>query len=276
MGVSSAYFLLAFVAAYYFLFNWKSSKIIWRYARRRLRFSRFKSVILLYKNYYRFGQTLIDRIVMMAEIKNKFTFNFDDEIYFNEMIAQGKGGLLLSGHVGNWEIAGHLLKKRFTTPINIVMYDGESEQLKQYLEGVTGQRNARIIVIKNDLSHIYDIIGALANNEFVCMHADRFLPGNKTLRTNFLGETASFPAGPFVLASKLEVPVSFVFAMKEKKYHYHFYASPGIIYRNQTKENQPTDILKNFIVQMEKKVKQYPEQWYNYYDFWKQTNDSTM
>lgn len=269
MGVAPAYLLLLFVAGYYFLFSWKSSKAIWYYLRQRLQFPFFKSIIILYKNYYRFGQALIDRIVMMSGIKNKFTFNFDDEVYFNEMIAQGKGGLLLSGHLGNWEIAGHLLKKRFATPINIVMYDNESEQLKQYLETETGQRNAKIIVIKDNLSHIYEIMEALGNNEFVCMHADRFLPGNKTLETIFLGETAIFPAGPFVLASKLDVPVSFVFAMKQTNYHYHFYASPGIIYRNRPGKNQPPDILMDFVAQMEIKVKQYPEQWYNYYAFWK-------
>lgn len=268
LGVMPAYILLFFVAGYYFLFSWKSTRAIWYYLRERLKFSILKSMVTLYKNYYRFGQALIDRIVMMSGIKNKFTFNFNDEVYFNEMIAQGKGGLLLSGHLGNWEIAGHLLKKRFTTPINIVMFDNESEQLKQYLEGQTGQRNAKIIVIKNNLSHIYEIMEALGNNEFVCMHADRFLPGNKTLAADFLGQIATFPAGPYVMASKLDVPVSFVFAMKRTHYHYHFYASPGIIYRNRP-NTQPVDILKDFIKEMEVKVKQYPAQWYNYYPFWK-------
>lgn len=268
LGVMPAYILLIFVAGYYFLFSRKSTNAIWYYLRQRLKFPVLKSVITLYKNYYRFGQALIDRIVMMADIKNKFSFNFDDEVYFNEMIKQGKGGLLLSGHLGNWEIAGHLLKKRFTTPINIVMYDNESEQLKQYLEDQTGIRNAKIIVIKDNLSHIYQITEALGNNEFVCMHADRFLPGNKTLEADFLGAAATFPAGPFVLASKLDVPVSFVFAMKQTNFHYHFYASPGVVYRNKP-NSQPINILKDFVAAMEIKVKQYPEQWYNYYQFWK-------
>lgn len=267
LGVMPAYILLVFVAGYYFLFSWKSGRVIWYYLRQRLKFPLFKSVLTLYSNYYRFGQALVDRIVMMAGIRNKFSFNFDDEVYFKEMIAQGKGGLLLSGHLGNWEIAGHLLKKRFTTPINIVMYDNENEQLKQYLEKQTGQRNAKIIVIKNNLSHIYEIMEALENNEFVCMHADRFLPGNKTLNGEFLGKEASFPAGPYTIASKLNVPVSFVFAMKQTNYHYHFYASRGIVYRNQP-NLQPTDVLKDFIAEMEIKVRQYPEQWYNYYSFW--------
>lgn len=268
LGLMPAYLLLLFVAGYYFLFSWKSSKAIWYYLRQRQKFSVFKSIRTLYKSYYLFGQALIDRIVMMAGIKNKFTFNFDDEVYFNEMIELGKGGLLLSGHLGNWEIAGHLLKTRFTTPINIVMYDNEHEQLKQYLETETGPRNAKIIVIKENLSHIYQITEALSNNEFVCMHADRFLPGNKTIEATFLGEKALFPAGPFVLASKLDVPTCFVFAMKKTLHHYHFYASPGIVYR--LKNNvQPQHILNDFIAEMEAKLRQHPAQWYNYYQFWK-------
>lgn len=267
-GVQPAYFLLRFVAGYYFLFSWKSSRHVWHYLRTRLGFSFFKSVRLLYRNYYQFGQTIIDRIVMMSGIPNKFTFNFDGEEHLHQMAAAGKGGLLLSAHIGNWEIAGHLLK-RINTPINIVMYDGEYQKIKDYLQNVTGKRNARIIVIKNDLSHIYQINEALERNEFVCMHADRFVAGNKSLEVNFLGANAPYPAGPFVLSSRLQVPVTFVFALKEKKLHYHFFATPPQTYYTQPKTEAVQNMLQHFAQAMEEKVKAYPAQWYNYYDFWK-------
>ncbi|MEE6187329.1 lipid A biosynthesis acyltransferase [Niabella digestorum] len=266
-GVLPAYILLVFVAGYYYLFSWKSSRAIWYYFRKRLNFSFFKSLLKLYSNYYWFGQAIIDRIVMMAGISNRFTFNFDGEAHLHEMVRRGKGGLLLSAHIGNWEIAGHLLK-RLQTKINIVMFDGEHEQLKQYLENTTGQRNANIIVIKNDLSHIYEIIEALNKSELVCMHSDRFLPGNKTFDAMFLGEKARFPQGPFLLASKLEVPVSFVFALKETLYHYHFFATKGVIYKN-ISGNTPQHILNAFTEAMTEKVKAYPSQWFNYYNFWR-------
>jgi predicted LPLAT superfamily acyltransferase len=266
-GVAPAYFLLLFVAGYYFLFSWKSSTHIWYYLRQRLKFSFLKSLRMLYSNYYWFGQSIIDRVVMMSGIKNKFTFNFDGEESLHQMVAEGKGGLLLSAHIGNWEIAGHLLQ-RLNTKINIVMFDGEQQQLKEHLEKTTGSRNANIILIKNDLSHIYEMMYALSNNELVCMHADRFLPNNKTIETDFMGEKAFFPAGPFVLASKLRVPVSFVFALKETSYHYHFFASPGVVYKNKAEGNLPKNILQAFVAQMTIKVKQYPQQWYNYYQFW--------
>ncbi len=267
MGVLPAYILLLFVAAYYYLFSWKSSRAIWYYLRKRLSFSIPKSLASLYKNYYWFGQALIDRIVMMAGISNRFTFNFDGEHHLHEMVAAGKGGLLLSAHIGNWEIAGHLLK-RLNTRINIVMFDGEHQQLKQYLENTTGQRNANIIVIRDNISHIYEIMEALNNNELVCMHSDRFLTGNKTLQANFLGKPAHFPLGPFTLATKLNVPVTFVFAMKESFFHYHFFATPGVVYRNEPSPSSEK-VLEAFVSAMTEKVKSYPAQWYNYYDFWK-------
>ena len=109
----------------------------------------------------------------MSGIKNKFSFHFDGVENLHKIAALEKGGILLSAHIGNWDVAGHLFKD-LETPINIVLYDGEHEQIKEYLEGITGKRTMSIIVIKNDLSHIYKISEALSKNELVCMHADRF------------------------------------------------------------------------------------------------------
>jgi predicted LPLAT superfamily acyltransferase len=265
-GVRPAYALLGFVSLYYFLFSWKSSRFLYSYFRRRLGYSTIKSIRSLYKNYYLFGQTIIDRVVLMSGIPHPFSFDFDGEDELRKMVDGKQGGLLLSAHIGNWEIAGHLLQ-RLNTQINIVMFDGEEQRIKEYMDSVTGQRSAKIILIKEDLSHIYAIHEALKNNEFICMHADRFLEGNKTLSAILLNKTARFPTGPFLLANTFRVPVSFVFAMKETSLHYHFYASPATIY-DRPKAGGPEAMLKDFCAQMEISLRKYPVQWYNYYDFW--------
>jgi predicted LPLAT superfamily acyltransferase len=267
-GVSPAYLLLRFVVVYYFLFSYQSSKHIFYYFHKKLRFNWLLSLRMLYTNYYRLGQTIIDKVVIMSGIKNQFTYDFEGEDNLRKITALQKGGLLLSAHLGSWEIAGFLLK-RLGTRIHIVMFDGEQQQIKKYMEQVTGKRNMNIIVIKEDLSHIYAISDALKNNELVCMHADRFLEGNKTVSGNFLGEWARFPAGPFVLGATLKVPVSFVFAFKETNTHYHLYASSVKEYGNLPREEVMQQMLNNFVVEMEIKARRYPEQWFNYYNFWK-------
>jgi predicted LPLAT superfamily acyltransferase len=269
-GVGSAYFLLRFVALYFWLFSYKSSKPLFQYFHQKIGYGRMKSLAMLYKNYYCFGQTLIDKVVVMAGIRNNFTYHFDGEENLHKIAALKKGGLLLSAHLGNWEIAGHFLK-RLETRINIVMFDGEHRQIKNYLEQVTGKRNMNIIVIKDDISHIYAINEAFRNNELVCMHADRFVEGNKSIRRDFLGNPALFPLGPFLLAATFKVPVSYVFAFKETNTHYHLFASEMKEYGNGQKDLVIEKMMTDFVGQVENKVKQYPEQWFNYYNFWQQS-----
>jgi predicted LPLAT superfamily acyltransferase len=268
-GVLPAYFLLRFIVLYYFFFSFKASRQIYLLYRCKLYYSRVSSIIKVYKNYYVLGQGIIDKVVLMSGIKNNFSFNFDGEENLQKIAALKKGGILLSAHIGNWDVAGYLFK-RLETPVNIVLYDGEDEQIKQYLEGVTGKKSVNIIVIKKDLSHIYAISDALNKNELICMHADRFLEGNKTVTTDFLGEPARFPVGPFLLASTFKVPVSYVFAVKENKLHYHLFASEIKDYSEISRNELIKQMLVDYAAEMEKKVKQYPEQWFNYYNFWEQ------
>jgi predicted LPLAT superfamily acyltransferase len=266
-GLIPAYLLLRFVALYFFVFSGKAFGYQYYFFRRRLGLSSWKSFFCIYKNYYWFGQTILDKVVLMSGIKHPFRFDFDGEEYLREMVSMNKGGLLLSAHVGNWEIAGHLLQ-RLGTDMHIVMYDGEHQQIKEYLESITEKYSAHIILIKEDLSHIYAIQEALSKNAFVCMHADRFLEGNKTITGNLLNQPARFPAGPFLLGRTFQVPVSYVFAMKDRAFDYHFYASPPKFYSG-PKETAITEMLKDYIEVMEKTIRRYPLQWYNYYDFWK-------
>lgn len=267
-GLSPAYFMLRFVALHYFFFSFSSSREVYSFFRQRLGYNRVAALINVYRNYFLFGQSLIDKIVLMSGIPNKFSFDFDGEHFLHAMTEEGKGGLLISAHVGNWEIAGFLLK-RIDTRTNIVMFDGEHRQIKEYLDSVMTNRQVNIIVVKDDLSHIYQISEALQQNEFVCIHADRFVEGNRTVKMDFMGKAADFPVGPFVLAARLQVPVSFVFALKESKLHYHFYASRPKVYPVGKRKMQHESMMVDFIAELEAKIGKYPAQWFNYYNFWK-------
>jgi predicted LPLAT superfamily acyltransferase len=253
---------------YFFFFSFDTNRHIYYYFRKRLQYGWFKSIVSIYKNYYLLGQSLIDKVALTSGIEQNFTFEFEKMEYLEQIVEMKKGGILLSAHVGNWEIAGYTFKL-LNTAVNIVMFDAEHEKIKQYLEGITGGRKTKIILIKNDLSHIYEISAALENNELVCMHADRFLPGNKTMTFDFLGEPAQFPVGPFIIASSFNVPVTYVFGFKETDTHYHLYGTPPVFFEK-GKENLKK-AMQHYVSEVEKKTLLYPLQWFNYYDFWAKT-----
>jgi predicted LPLAT superfamily acyltransferase len=272
-GLKPAYFLLRLVSAYYVFFASKATRPLKELYVNRLHFPKKKARKTIRRNIYVFGQTLIDKIVVMANIRHNFTVTKTDAHYLDELSDAGKGGILVSAHLGNWELAGHLLQ-RLDSAINIVMYDGEAEQVKQYLDKITGPKTFRIIFIREDLSHIYEMSAALARNELICIHADRFVTGNRTIEHEFLGENAYFPLGPFILASKLKAPVCFVFAFKEAARKYHFYAYPPKVYEGRGTLGA-AKMLEDYVALLEEKVKQYPEQWFNYYDFWQKPSGNT-
>src|SRR5690606_1565153 len=200
-------------------------------------------------------------------LKHPLTFTHEGIEHIETIVKNGKGGILLSAHLGNWEVAGHLLN-RVDAPINIVMYDGEDEQIKNYMQQFDEKRSFNIILIKDDLSHICEMSAALARNELICLHGDRFRPGNRVMQHSFLGEAANFPAGPFILAAKLKALVCFVFAFKETNLHYHFYAYPHNVYDGPSKQGIE-HMLDYFVVILDTRLQQYPAQWFNYYDIWK-------
>jgi len=268
-GVLPAYFLLRIVTLYYLLFSFKSTKHSFNYFREKLGYSVLKSILKVYRNYNLLGQSLIDKVVVIAGIPNKFTFNLDGIENLRKIATLNKGGLLLTAHIGNWETASHLLTD-INARINIVTFDGENPEIKDYLKSVTGKNAVNFIPIKDDLSHVFKISEAFLDNELVCMPADRFMEGNKTITVKFLGADAKFPLGPFLLAARFKVPVSFVYGMKESTYHYHFYGSEIKDYSYLERDDAVQQIVRDFVADMESKVKKYPEQWYNYYNFWEQ------
>lgn len=271
-GLGLAYFILLFVAMYYFLFAWKSNKYHWFYFREIQKFSWFKSVMGLYKTYYVFGQTLLDKVALMAGVNTRFTIEHEGRSNLEEIIALGKGGILLSAHVGNWEIAGQLLNGLKTT-FHVLVFENEKEKIKSYLDKVQSKRALQFIVIKpGSMSHVIELNNAFKNNELVVMHGDRFLGNAPTLKTSFMGKDAQFPQGPFLLAAKFGVPLSFVYSLKETNKHYHFYSSPFKQVersRGELKSNNNSKILlESYIKETEKIVKKYPYQWFNFYPFW--------
>lgn len=267
-GLSFAYFLLHFVVTYFIFSSPRAIKCIYFYFRRVLGYSVIKSLGSVYRNYYYFGQILLDKIALLAGLQTRFTFNFEGEEYLRQM---DKGGVLISGHIGNWEIAGQLLN-RLEKNVNIILYDTEHEQIKEYLSDVYTNRRVNFIIIKEDYSHLNEIRQALERHEIIAMHGDRFIEGNKVFCIDFLGKPALFPAGPVNLAARFGVPVSYVFAVKETRKHYHFFATPLRRVEFSTNLKKREVILKEavgaYVTAFETTVKRYPLQWFNYYNFW--------
>lgn len=264
-GIGFTYVFLHFVVFYFFLFSWSSSKWIYDYYRIGLNYGKWKSIVGIYKSYYVFGQVIIDKVAMASRLKDRFNLTHTGTDVIRNMIKNRTGGVLISGHMGNWEVASHLMSG-YGGVVNVVMYDEEHQKIKKHIDNTTGGRKFNVIPIKDDISHVFLISKALLNKELVCIHGDRFRDGMRTMKNEFLGREAQFPYGPFAIASKFEVPKTFVYGFKTGTYDYSFFATKPI-----EGKMKPEDLLASYVDEMEGMVRKYPNQWFNFYDFWKAT-----
>ncbi|MBT0607752.1 LpxL/LpxP family acyltransferase [Aequorivita echinoideorum] len=264
LGINAAYALLFFVAFYYTIFSVKSTTSIFYYFRKRLKYSFFKSAISVFKNYLVFGKTIIDKVAISSGLRNKYTYNFDGIENLKNLLKQKKGGILISAHVGNFEIADYFLDELAEdAKITLLISDAEHQAIKEYMQQFFRKSRTKFIIFKEDMSHIFEINSALANNEILCIAGDRFVKGSKFMKADFLGKKAKFPAGPFSIASRLNLPVLFVYVMREKSKHYHLYARTA-----QVKKGNAEDLLHQFTASVTGILEKYPLQWFNYFDFW--------
>ncbi|MCX6249039.1 MAG: hypothetical protein NTW10_15035 [Bacteroidetes bacterium] len=84
LGLSFAYFLLLFVVTYFIFPSSKAFRSIYYYFHKVQGYGVFRSLTSIYRNYYYFGQVLLDKIAMLAGLENKFTFDFEGEEYLRD------------------------------------------------------------------------------------------------------------------------------------------------------------------------------------------------
>ncbi len=242
-----------------------SRGIAYRYFRERIGYGRLKSAWKTYVNHCLFGQVVIDKFAMYAGKK----FNVEIENYneFLNLAAQQDGFVQLSAHIGNYEIAGYTLvaeSKRF----NALVFAGEKVSVMQNRNKMFADTNINMIAIRPDMSHLFEIDKALANGETVSMPADRINGSPKYIEHDFLGAKAKFPLGPFSVATMRSLNVLAVNVLKTSLRSYKIYVTPLHYDKTTTRKEQIQQLSKAYVAELEKRVRQYPTQWYNYFEFW--------
>ena len=90
----------------------------------------------------------------------------------------------------------------------------------------------------------------------------------KCVECTFLGEKAKFPQGPFRVATMRGLNVLAVNVMKSSAKKYAIYVEPLPYDKDLPKKEQMQQLADAYVAELEKRIRQYPTQWYNFFDFW--------
>lgn len=265
--VRVGYFILIFVIPFYMLFAHAGYLAIYRYFRRQHGYSVVKSFCKTYRNHYLFGQMILDRFAVYAGQKNFKVDNPDNDLFLKMVYAE-HGCIIAGSHVGNPELCGYLLSQQ-TKRINSMIFGGEAKEVQRNRSKVLDDNNVRLIPVSEDMSHIFLINEALTNGEMISMPCDRAFGSSKTVACDFLNGKADFPVGAFVLALQYDVPVIAMFVLKITASLYRIHVVSVPVPQEGNKREKINEMTRSFAKILEDIVRRYPEQWFNFYNFWK-------
>ena len=227
------YMGVAVVVPFYMLFG-KGFKPSYGFYRKRFGWSALKSFWWSYKNHYRFGQVMIDRFARYAG--KTFTLTTENLELYNELEQGDDAFVMLSAHVGNYEM----------------------------------------IPVGNGMNHLFAINEVLTTGQILSMTADRRFGSEKAVVCRFFGADALFPLGPFATIAQRDVPTLVVLVVKTgiKRYHAVVKRLPMPDSHLPRKE-RIRQLAQAYADELERVVRQHPEQWFNFFSIWTTTTCPT-
>ncbi len=270
-GLKGTYGFLYFACAYYLLFDKAARVSALCYVTRRFPNAGFLMRHLhVYRLFISQGEQLIDRY---AAISNFHQFDMElkgGDAFFRMLQAEKQGLILLTTHVGNWQLALSALKKA-NRKVHLLMRSEENPAVRDFLK--IGNETGDISIISPDqyLGGTVEIMNALSKGHIVSIMGDRHY-GAKTIACEFLGETAFFPFSAFAFAASAKCPIVLLSAVKETDNRYVVDVSSVFRpeYANRRdKEAQLTPWVRQFVALQEKILASYPYQCFLFHDIWR-------
>ena len=176
-------------------------------------------------------------------------------------IAEGRGLVLVTAHLGNWELGGRLLATRLRRPTHVIVAAEVDPRVERFLRG--GPSPVRF-VRRGDPTAMVPLVAALRRGEIVALQGDRALGTRGDALVDFFGDPAPFPLGPFVLGRAAGVPVVPAFCLLEPDLRYTVVMAPAI----HVDADGEAKALAEWVAVLEAMIRRAPEQWFNFFDVW--------
>ena len=185
---------------------------------------------------------------------------------------KGKGLLVISAHIGNWDIAASLFMT-YGLPLSAVSETHEPQKMDDLVNGT--REKAGMKIIKIETNSLRQIFTALKKNETVTILLDKPETRETGVPVQFFGETAYLPGGPAAIALKTRAAVLMGYCIRRPGNRtFEGIVTAPIEYEhllNGDKEHDIQVITQAMATLMEEQIRRFPDQWYMFREMWPRT-----
>ena len=261
-------FAAVFVVPFYVVGNRQGYLSQYRFFRRAFGYGPFKSFAYVVLNHFRFAQVIIDRFAVYGG--RRFRFVVEGLDAYNALAEGEPGFVQVFSHAGNYELAGYELRQPRKRLYALLFHDG-SQTIMENRATVFAPNGVEMVFVQPDMSHIFLLNNVVRDGDIASIPGDRIFGSNKFVECEFLGGPARFPMGPFQLAVTRQAPIVAIFVMKESWTRYRIFVRRLLLSPDELslpKREQTQRLAEQFAGHLSQMVRRYPEQWFNYFDFW--------
>jgi len=208
--------------------------------------------------------------------------DFPSQGEFERLLASGRGAVLIGSHLGNLEMTRALAVSEGRAKINAVVYTEHAQRFNALLMQVSADFGVNLIQVSQLGSDTAILLKEkIDQGELVVIVGDRTPTSgggrSRVSPVEFFGAPAPFAQGPFILSHLLDCPVYLFFCLREGE-DYRIYLEP-FAERIDLPRQQRQERLQGYMQQYARRLEHYclkaPEQWFNFYDFWRQAAASS-
>ena len=226
------------------------------------------------ESYESLGRTTIETAVLPAFSREQVIAMFsrvDGWDIVQRAMGQGRGILFVTGHLGNWELAGSYLAAR-GIPIEAVARRMQNPLFDRYL---TETRRRIGMSVIHDADAVKRVPRAMRENHAVAFLVDQGAVGLASTWVPFFGRYAKTPRGPAVFALRLGAPVIFGAALRQPDGRYALGFEEVKIQPTGDREADVDRIVADYTATLERWVRRAPGQYFWHHRRWKHQRPGT-
>ncbi|MDO9573201.1 MAG: lysophospholipid acyltransferase family protein [Candidatus Omnitrophota bacterium] len=184
--------------------------------------------------------------------------------YFDEALAKGKGVVVLTAHLGNWELGGVVIAQ-LGYPFWAVALPHKSKKVNAFFDAQRNSKGVKVIAMGKA---VRSCISEIRNNHMVALVGDRDFT-EKGIVIDFFGLPTHFPEGPAALSLLTGAPIVPGFMLRNADDSFTLRIEKPVEFDptgDKAKDLKSlTTLCKNIF---EDYIRKYPEQWYVFRRFW--------
>lgn len=276
-GVTGTWFFSLsawFVATGYFLFFPKRVSRSVRFYRALFPGKgRLYALYRAWRQYHMFTTVFVDRFRLRKY--GSLPYRSRNRHHLDAALKGKTGGIILMSHMGNWEVAAHILKgERRDMDLLLIMGIRDREQIERIQKESLAESGVRVMAAGQADGSPLDILEPLRflkEGGLVSLTGDVIWNENqRAIPVGFLGHRASLPETPHMLALVSGAPIFILFAFRKADGSYDFSVTPPLYVTAASRAERQMAIQRsaqryaNLILE---KLQEYPDQWYHFRPF---------